>query len=690
MNGNEALSNFTGGPGNPISVRCKCELTISEKLDKKPLLLGAKDTGKGIRDKNELYRSNELCTITYAPDGSATIEMDDHFYIKASKLFVLTNRGPIKSYGLAESYVAQFSLQPIEIDGYWPPLLYQERQQGGQRWKDPFSVELYCVFCSLPMSPPTAQHELLMKTDLGEDKRADLSLEIDCGWSDMRTISRSQRGEPYQLVTRLPTPTSDTQQDSISEHHVLTCYFFLAPVDDERLQGYFGAPNTKNQHMFTIPGYTCPFCDGREFRDLTFLHLHLITSHDLFHFKVKQSKRTTGIRSSDTQYDSYLEIHVELSKEQVMSRPSDAVPDHRTFRWVKPTKRLDVGSLLKGDWSWLNEKKSTALSANYRREIPPPGVTVPPVPKKANLLDVEALPVRKRRKYIVPKARNGVTGLVFVRNRSKRFVHPGEELSESDDDVDEDWLKMKHEEASLVYFSLGICSRLISRAALTTLKMANICRLLTISQMWQGMSEASWFYGIDISSRNGKASEILVIQRVIPMLIDPLFSNHSPTGYAHIPQVLIRFARDKAEFLRNSNLLVEFWKHCLNLVQYGIIDSECLRVCMDLVKGDQWSSAGETQLGIGLAGPIALDNCPTHPPSTTGSNTVDTVDSGVKVAGRTSKSTPRDSGFCVCGNPFNKPQMTLCFSPVSQNMFLPLFLCLDHSCDGGRHNKVVM
>lgn len=458
MNGNGPHPNFTGGfPNNPISVRCKCELTVSEKLD---TATSQPNASKVVKDKNELYRSSELCTITYAPDGSATIEMDDHFYIKASKLFVLTNRGPIKSYGLAESYVTEVALQPIEIDGCWPPLLYQERQQGGQRWKDPFSVELYCVFHSLPMSPPIAQHELSMKTDLGEDERADISLEIDCGWSDSRTISRSQRGEPYQLVTRLPTPISDTQRDPMTEHHALTCYFFLAPVDDERLHQYFGAPNTRNQHMFTVPGYTCPFCDGREFRNLTFLHLHLITSHDLFHFRVKQRRQTKGIRSTDTQYDDCVEIHVELSKEQVMSRPSDAVPDHRTFRWVKPTKGPNVSSLLKGDWSWLNEKKSTALSANYRREIPPPGPVVPPVPKKVNLLDVQSLPARKRRRYIVPEARNGVTGLVFVRNRSKRFVHPGEELSESDDEVDEEWLKMKHEEASLVYLSPEISSRL--------------------------------------------------------------------------------------------------------------------------------------------------------------------------------------------------------------------------------------
>lgn len=445
-------------------MRCKCELTIYEKFDnqkfsdKTPALHSTRSRSKEGSDP--LYRSSEICTVTYDSDESATIEMDDHFYIKASKLFVLTNRGPIKSFGLAESYVAQIALQAIDVGGCWPPLLSQERPQGGQRWRDPFSVGLYCVFDSLPICPPSAQHEMLMKTDSSSDERADLSLELDCAWSDSRTISRSQRGGLYQQSVRLPTPTSDRER-SISEHSALTSYFFLAAVDDEKLHGYFGAPNTRNQHMFTVPRYTCPFCDGREFQKLSFLHFHLITAHDLFHFRVKQRKPTNGLRSSDSNYDTLVEIYVDLSKEQFIGRASDNVPDYRVFEWVKPTRRFDIASLLRGDWSWLNEKKSL-LSSNYRREPVQASNAIVAAPKKVNLHEVKALPERRRRKYIVPQARNGVTGLVFVRNRSKRFIHPGEELSESDDEVDEHWLKMKHEEASFALPSLKFSSHVCS------------------------------------------------------------------------------------------------------------------------------------------------------------------------------------------------------------------------------------
>lgn len=96
---------------------------------------------------------------------------------------------------------------------------------------------------------------------------------------------------------------------------------------------------------------------------------------------------------------------------------------------------------------------------------------------------------------------------------------------------------------------------------------------------------------------------------------------------------------------------------------------------MDIAKSEDWSSAGKTDLGIGLAGPVALDNGRISSLAAARGNAMDIDDDyGVRVAGRTpTKSVPRDSGFCICGKPFNKPEMVLCLSPVSQNMFFPLF-----------------
>lgn len=96
-----------------ISVRCKCELTIYEKTDS--------SSTEQISPPPVLYKSSELCTITYDSDESAAIEMDDHFYIKASQLYVQPSRGPIKPWGLAESYSAQITLNAIDVEEKWPP-----------------------------------------------------------------------------------------------------------------------------------------------------------------------------------------------------------------------------------------------------------------------------------------------------------------------------------------------------------------------------------------------------------------------------------------------------------------------------------------------------------------------------------------------------------------------------------------
>lgn len=122
------------------------------------------------------------------------------------------------------------------------------------------------------------------------------------------------------------------------------------------------------------------------------------------------------------------------------------------------------------------------------------------------------------------------------------------------------------------------------------------------------------------------------------------------------------------EDLRNSNLLVEFWKHCLNLVQYRVIDAECLKICMAIAKDNNpWSSAGVSTVGLGLAGPIALESSP---------SLVLPLEDPMDLDGETHESKPvpkekkhkaeaRDSGFCTCGKPYERSQMILCVGSVS-------------------------
>ena len=38
-----------------------------------------------------------------------------------------------------------------------------------------------------------------------------------------------------------------------------------------------------------------------------------------------------------------------------------------------------------------------------------------------------------------------------------------------------------------------------------------------------------------------------------------------------------------------------------------MIDAEILQHCMQIIKGDEWNSTGKTKVGLGLIGPLPLD-----------------------------------------------------------------------------------
>jgi len=89
---------------------------------------------------------------------------------------------------------------------------------------------------------------------------------------------------------------------------------------------------------------------------------------------------------------------------------------------------------------------------------------------------------------------------------------------------------------------------------------------------------------------------------------------------SHIGHSLYRFANKYRDTLQQGPMLVEFWKHCLNLVQFRTIDAECMRVVMEVVKGgmNEWSSVRRSTWGMGLTGPHVLDEevkgLPSPPP----------------------------------------------------------------------------
>ncbi|KAF8415466.1 hypothetical protein BGX38DRAFT_1245715 [Terfezia claveryi] len=518
-------------PKRPKTLRCRCVLTIFGRATTPDTRSRAKGS-----DRNQLLRVSELCTIVMDPEdpSSATLRLDDPIFIKASKLFVLTYRGPIKSFSLADSYYSQISLQPVDADQIWPPplikdiddFILQASSSPSQR-ADPYTIHLIAPIPNLPQVP-RKEEWLRMAVTAGsrqcENLKKRFELQMDCGWSNPFSMYTVAPEAHYPQFNRLPTPLSD--KDVTPSRNVSVNYHFRRNGSDagpDAVPGVNGALSGYNR--FSVKGYTCTFCDRKEFADCNRLHFHLVTCHDLFEFQVKQKKTPRGA-------DAFADVWVDLSRRY--SGVSEKTKDPKSFLWFRPREPFNLKQILDGNWRWLNEKIAPLaphqLQLHRERGMAAGKRTFNPE-------NVKDLPVRKKRKFI-----------------SKRFCLEDEELSESDEEPDEDWLLMRHEETIDDFEDVGVNER-------TFMKM-----------------------------------------------FDRHLFKERPIGYVHLPETLVRFARQNRNLLRSTNALVEFYKCCLNQIQYGMIDAEILQHCMQIVKGDEWNSTGKTDVGLGLAGPLPLDD----------------------------------------------------------------------------------
>ena len=124
--------------------------------------------------------------------------------------------------------------------------------------------------------------------------------------------------------------------------------------------------------------------------------------------------------------------------------------DFRDMFGEKPKTPFDLEAFLKGDQTWIGKRRIpnqlTPLSRldpskSSSREPLRPEPDMRAQPRPADQIPDLAEPRRKT--YRAPPA---PPGKHFYRLQTKREVHEGEVLSESDNDIDEDWLVRRHVE----------------------------------------------------------------------------------------------------------------------------------------------------------------------------------------------------------------------------------------------------
>ncbi|KAF2097421.1 hypothetical protein NA57DRAFT_77679 [Rhizodiscina lignyota] len=272
-----------------------------------------------------------------------------------------------------------------------------------------------------------------------------------------------------------------------------------------------------------LHGFVCPFCVRKKFTSCELLHLHLNTLHEQYNFKsLKGDKEGYAEMKLDYVFEAA------LSKSFTEDRPLYTYnrADY-AIKWIAPQRPFDIQKWLAGEDDWIKGASvadlQNAQSRSTRTAILPSSMQVKP---SGEVLD---LPTRVKKTCMVPQVPPSVK---LFRLSSKRPLEEGEELSESDDDIEFGWINAKR----------------------------NLARQNT------GLSETA--------------------KQFAQMMDDYLEDTESVSGDVYMGDTLIRFVRTKGSALQIQGLRKEFEIKLRELVARRVVGEEILRQCISFLDNE--------------------------------------------------------------------------------------------------------
>ncbi|KAF2156090.1 hypothetical protein K461DRAFT_310625 [Myriangium duriaei CBS 260.36] len=175
----------------------------------------------------------------------------------------------------------------------------------------------------------------------------------------------------------------------------------------------------------------CPWCITRLAQSsFEYLHFHLLTCHDYFKFTTHEESEHEGV--------IYKTVRISQNEPKKL-RASNDVPDEREMNFIRPERPFNLAKYLSGEDMWSQGRniakkgklKSPPRELSALQALPPWGHKEPSA--------VGSIPPRPRKRHKVPD-----NNVEYYRSVSKRKIMPGEMLSESDDEMDDDnWAARK-------------------------------------------------------------------------------------------------------------------------------------------------------------------------------------------------------------------------------------------------------
>ncbi|KAK9447179.1 uncharacterized protein V1518DRAFT_421546 [Limtongia smithiae] len=379
-----------------------------------------------------------------------------------------------------------------------------------------------------------------------------IGIEMDMGWS-------VPTGQNIQNSTSKAESADEIKSTKITEElNTANGTVAILKKDDSREQSttrtatpvperdtlearYHFAVNGKFK-TYVLSGFGCPWCNDKDFYALERLHFHFLTCHDLFTFRVEMRRPLL------------MDVYITLAGEFLYERASPKVPDIRVIQWMRPSYlKFKLANYLRGDMTWLQEgvsllvmqmpmdnrsrslhgRGNASVAASLAGSVTSTTVDenmsnmglVSSVSSMHNVRTVPELPPRTKRLFPVPEAE-----VDLYTTKAKRKLKTGEVMPESEDDNDDSWLIHKHDE--------------------------------TIDDF----------------------EDVTANEKTFMKAWDRHIFEERPSAYKHVSESLLRFCRANGELLSSEPLKKEFWKHCLNFVDYGIIEPACMFACATYLK----------------------------------------------------------------------------------------------------------
>lgn len=260
-------------------------------------------------------------------------------------------------------------------------------------------------------------------------------LEVVMAWSPrpasaLTRHSRAVRRRREQL-RQLPTPVSDDLDAGRNSHD--TCII-----------KYIFNPGTFEMRSVVFRNLKCLFCrSSYEQSSFERLQLHYLTHHDHLNYHTE-------------------ELGDDLKVVRITNKDDEDVQEGHEFAWEAPQRPFNTRAYLGDDQSWVEppeyDKPGPAGPYGNRRAkkkaktASGKASAVPQAPK-AKLQPLKLTPKKKftepekvedyvphgRRKHMVPY----VPGVEFYRTTSKQPLIPGSYCSDSDEEVDDTWMKQR-------------------------------------------------------------------------------------------------------------------------------------------------------------------------------------------------------------------------------------------------------